>query len=166
MSKRIFIVLAGLMLWAVFMLPAQAQESYPEDAVLDEVTKAMERYQRARETYEAVKRGEVPPEILERTRKAAGEVTPEALEEEAAKEVVESQAAYDQSKVAALANASGRSEAEVQALRDSGKGWGVIAKELGVHPSALGQGSPYSANSGKGQGKGKLKNKGKGRGKK
>ncbi|WP_147819062.1 hypothetical protein [Salidesulfovibrio onnuriiensis] len=165
MHKRIFIVLVGLFLWAACILPAAAQETYPEDTVLDEVNKAMGRYQRAREAYEAVKRGEVPPEILERAKKTAGEVTPQDLEQEAAKELQESQAAYDASKVKALSNASGRSEAEIQAMRDSGKGWGVIAKELGVHPSALGKGAP-NPGKGQGQGKSKTKVKTKGKGKK
>lgn len=164
MSAICRIVVFSLLALLLCTVPGVAQDRYPEDAVLDEVSKAMERYRRAKEAYEAVKRGEVPPEILERTKKVAGEVSPEELEQEAAREVQESQAAYDTTKVKALAQASGRSESEVQAMRDSGMGWGVMAKELGVHPSALGRGN---ADKGAGaKGKGKAKSKGKGKGKK
>ncbi len=130
----LFLLLAG-----VAVMPVVAQQHYPDDKVLEEVNKAMERYNRARETYEAVKRGEVPPEILERTGKSMGRVTPEALEQEAARELESSRAAYDGSKIKALSNASGRPEGEIRAMRESGKGWGAIAKELDVHPSALGK---------------------------
>lgn len=43
-----------------------------------------------------------------------------------------------------LAEASGRPLEEVIALREQGLGWGVIAKQLGVHPGVLGLGADVS----------------------
>jgi len=60
-----------------------------------------------------------------------------------------------------IADLSGMSVDEVVAMRESGMGWGVIAKELGLHPGQLGMGHPdgwephktTKANKGKGKGK-------------
>ena len=46
----------------------------------------------------------------------------------------------DEVRVQALSRTSGRSAAEIQAMREAGKGWGVIAKDLGVPASSLGLG--------------------------
>lgn len=46
----------------------------------------------------------------------------------------------DELRVQALSRVSGRSPAEIQAMREGGRGWGSIAKELGVPASALGLG--------------------------
>lgn len=47
----------------------------------------------------------------------------------------------DQARVDAIAEQCGKSPAEIQAMRDSGMGWGNIAKECGIHPSVSGKGN-------------------------
>lgn len=69
-------------------------------------------------------------------------------------------------KVQALAEASGESPRRIRALRESGMGWGRIAKELGVHPGVVGQGKGQGAAKGKGNAKGKSKAAKKSKGKK
>lgn len=160
--KHIACFFCALAVCILFSTSGFAQETYPEQQVMDNVYKAMDRYQKARENYEAVKRGEIPPEIRERLGNAASK---EQARAEAQRELSRSQGEFDEARIRSLASASGRSESEIRAMRSSGKGWGVIAKEVGAHPSALGQGPGKSkGRSKKIPGQKKLKkNKGKGK---
>lgn len=71
---------------------------------------------------------------MERVRKAGGDVAGVRTEVESAEKGVED------ARVKALAKESGLSEDSIRSMRSSGKGWGVIAKETGVHPGSLGVG--------------------------
>lgn len=130
--------------------PAQAQSLIP-DPLFQAVDNALNDVTRARNLYnKAVSAGdeEAAAEARDAVNKAESDLG-------------EAEANLDQERIAALSEASGVSEADIQAMRESGMGWGVIAKEIGLHPSAV-------ARSGKGQGKGQSKdksNKGKGKGK-
>ena len=75
-------------------------------------------------------------------------------------------------RIAVLSKDSGVSEAEIASMRAEGKGWGVIAKELGVHPGVLGvghgkgpKGTPPGQAKVKAKGKAKGESKGKSKGK-
>jgi len=87
----------------------------------------------------------------------------EADQEQAKEDVEKAEEKYeaaekklDTARTDAFAEQCGKSSAQIQAMRDSGMGWGKIAKECGIHPSAAG----------KGKGKSKDKNKNKSKGKK
>ena len=71
---------------------------------------------------------------MERVRKAGGDVAGVRPEVESAEKSVED------ARVKALAKESGLTEDSIRSMRSSGKGWGVIAKETGVHPGTLGVG--------------------------
>ncbi len=98
---------------------------------------------------EALGRLEKAADELERVRTAGGDAAPARGRLEAAERDVEA------ARVAALARASGRSEDEVRAMRASGKGWGVIAKETGVPPGSLGLGHGAAPRDGRGDGQGR-----------
>lgn len=60
------------------------------------------------------------------------------------------EAAVEDARVSALSEQSGLPESQIRAMRASGKGWGEIAGETGVHPSALGLGKEGAPGRGKG----------------
>lgn len=143
------------------------------DAIIERVDRTAQELERARQALEKAKN-----------------IGDEVLVEERTKEYREKREDYrkaeqtlDDAKVQALADASGRSPAEIRAMRESGMGWGRIAKEVGVSPSVLGKGAgknkskpddAYGGDDGDDEespGKGKNKDKGnrdkgKGKGKK
>ncbi|MGE4297814.1 MAG: hypothetical protein AB7E47_07280 [Desulfovibrionaceae bacterium] len=61
----------------------------------------------------------------------------EATMQAAETELDKAEADLNTARVAALAKAAGVPESQVVAMRQSGMGWGVIAKELGVHPGLV-----------------------------
>lgn len=113
------------------------------EAVVEEASDASEEVRKAKEILDAVKKAGNAEE-QEQAQKDL-----EAAEERYG----EASAKLDEARVDSFARESGKSPSEIQAMRDSGMGWGRIAKEVGIHPSA----------SGKGKGKGRSKNKGKSR---
>lgn len=76
---------------------------------------------------------------VERIRKMGGDTTEARGKVDAAEKGVED------ARVKALASESGLSEDQIRTMRTSGKGWGVIAKETGVHPGTLGVGHANQA---------------------
>lgn len=100
------------------------------EAVVQEAAEANENVRKAKEIYEQAKQAGT---------RAEQEAAKQEVEE-AEQEQEEASAKLDDARADALAEQSGRSRAEIQAMRDSGMGWGRIAKELDVHPSAMGKG--------------------------
>lgn len=120
-------------------------------AVVEEVTQADEDLKKAKEVLDIVLGTGTPTE-----------------QEQAQKEVEAAEERYqkaeknlDTARVDGLANACGKTSAEIQAMRNSGMGWGKIAKECGVHPSYNGKGNSKNKNESKNKSKNKSKSKGK-----
>lgn len=67
--------------------------------------------------------------------------------------------AVEDARVRALSEQSGLPESQIRAMRASGKGWGEIAGETGVHPSALGLGKEGAPGKGRGVMDGAVKDK-------
>lgn len=154
--KRIAILFVFALATTLFTLPASAQETTSAtDELMDLVGKAI--VEETTQRSEEVKKAKEILDVVLQDKEATEQEKTEAEKklEEAEKNYAESEKKLDQAKVDALAERSGKSPAEIQAMRDSGMGWGKIAKETGVHPSALGKGK------GKDKGKGKSKSKGK-----
>ncbi|MFV0421949.1 hypothetical protein [Oleidesulfovibrio sp.] len=108
------------------LLPVQPAFAQTEsDSVFEKVDEALDRYDRARERFEEVRR---------RTEGRTDEL------EEAERNMNRARKSLDGERVSAIADEAGVSEAKVESMRASGMGWGAIAGELGVHPSALGKG--------------------------
>ena len=112
-------------------------------AVVEEATQASDDVKKAKEVLDVV----------------LGTGTP-AEQKQAQKEVEEAEEKYavaekklDTARVDAIAQQCGKSSAQIQAMRNSGMGWGKIAKDCGIHPSV----------NSKGKGKDKNKNKNKGK---
>ena len=116
------------------------------EAVVQETTEASEEVRKAKEILDAVRKEGTATE-----QEQAQETVRNAEER-----LTRAQGNLDEARINAFAEQSGKSPAEIQAMRDSGMGWGRIAKETGVHPSTSGKG--------KKQGKSKNKNKGKNKG--
>jgi hypothetical protein len=116
------------------------------EAVVDEAVEASEEVRKAKEILDIV---------LKKKGTAEEQAKAEQDVENAQTRYNKAQKNLDTARVDAFASQCDKSPAEIQAMRDSGMGWGLIAKECGIHPSA----------SGKGKGKDKVKNKDKGQGK-
>lgn len=148
-----FFLLTFLLL---FPCPPQAQEDTPltaQELLIDMVGKTIveETTQRSEEVRRARK-------ILDAAMKAGTtEEQQEADEdlEKAEDRYAEAQKTLAQARLDAFADKCGKTSAEIQAMRNSGMGWGLIAKECGIHPSTAGKA--------KGKGKSKGRNKGKGK---
>ncbi|WP_285907189.1 hypothetical protein [Pseudodesulfovibrio pelocollis] len=137
--------------------PALAQDTTPlttddlvslvGEVVVEEAAQADERVRKAREMYDEVMRRGTRQQQTE-----AGRELDRARERSgiAARNL-------DEARVKAIAEKSGRSPAEIRAMRDSGMGWGAIANETGVHPSvnAKGKAKGKGADAAKGRGAGK-----------
>ncbi|QJB58258.1 hypothetical protein [Pseudodesulfovibrio sp. zrk46] len=152
MKPMKWIIIVALL---AFPFTAMAQDSpqTAEQQLIDLVGKAIveETTQRSEEVRKAK---DILDEVLKTTTATQEE------KEEAEKKVEEAEAKYaasqkklDTARVDAYAKQCGKSRAQIQAMRDSGMGWGRIAKECGIHPSAAGKG--------KGKNKDKNKNKNK-----
>lgn len=150
-----------LLLAATFIFPwqsASAQEDNPltaqdllidlvGEAIVEETTKRSEEVRKAKE-------------ILDAMRKAGTKKEQDQAEkdlDEAEDNYRDAQKKLDTARLDAFAEQCGKSPSQIQAMRNSGMGWGRIAKECGIHPSVAGKGK------GKGKGKSKKKNKGKGK---
>ncbi|QGY40570.1 hypothetical protein GM415_10685 [Pseudodesulfovibrio cashew] len=154
--KRITVLLAALLLlaWAT-TAPAQDPRSAQDElislvgeAIVQETTQRSEEVRKARDVLDVIlRRGGTRTEREEAERDL----------ERAEGRYADSQKKLDHARLEAYADRCGKSPSEIQAMRDSGMGWGRIAKECGIHPSAAGKGN---------KGKGKSKNKSKGKGKK
>jgi len=83
---------------------------------------------------------------VDRVRKIGGDTT------EARRQVDTAEKNVEEARVKALSQESGLSEAKIREMRASGKGWGVIAKDAGVHPGTLGVGNGNKGPKGKGKG--------------
>lgn len=94
-----------------------------EQVAAEKVAPVAQEVERLRTIYEAAKQ--------------AGDVDAEKV---AAERLARGEGELEQIRIRALAEASGRSEADIAAMRGEGKGWGVLAKDVGVHPSTLGVG--------------------------
>lgn len=143
MSNRNFIFVAAFVLAGVATLfshvPAMAQAD--GSAVLDSIGRAMNAYHQAQQDYQAVQNGQIPEAIAERIRSRNQQVTMEQARVEARTSLQGANENLETQRTQALAQESGKSEAEVRAMRQSGMGWGRMARDLGVHPSALGIGN-------------------------
>lgn len=117
-------------------------------AIVEETTQRSEEVRKAKEILDVI--------LQDQTATQQEKEDAEKRLEDAEDDYAKAQKKLDTARVDAFAEQCGKSSAEIQAMRDSGMGWGKIAKECGIHPSAAG----------KGKGKGKNKNKNKGKGKK
>lgn len=109
------------------------------DSVFDTVDEAMVRAEKARQVYDRVRNlGKPAAEV----QKAKDDVT------RAEADLGKANAALDSARIHALAEAGGVSDEQVRAMRASGKGWGAIAGELGVHPSVVKRGAKKNAHAG------------------
>jgi len=145
-------------------------------AVVEDATQASDRVRKAREVLnEVLKTGSA-----EEQQQAAQEMN------QARQEYQKAEKALDTARINAIAEKSGRSPEDIQAMRQSGMGWGAIAKETGIHASVngkgqgkgknksstdddgdtLGNGADKDSDNTKGNGNKKSKDKGKGKGKK
>nr|WP_321258027.1 hypothetical protein [uncultured Pseudodesulfovibrio sp.] len=115
------------------------------EAVVQETTEASEDVRKAKEILDAMRK----EGTVEEQQQAQEDV------ENAEERFTESQAKLDEARIDAFARESGKSPSEIQAMRDSGMGWGRIAKETGVHASVSGKGKGKSKNKSKGKGKNK-----------
>ena len=119
------------------------------EAIVEETTRRSEEVRKARE-------------ILDKVRRAGTRQQQQQAEEDldsAQDRYARAQKNLDQARLDAFADKCGKSPAEIQAMRDSGMGWGLIAKECGVHPSTAGKAKGKNKNKNKSQGKGRGKKK-------
>lgn len=141
MTKIAYACMALLLVLAC-SLPAFAQETEPlttaelislvGEAVVDEAATSSEELRKAKEILDAV-----------RNRKGATqkEQTEAEMDYQQARDRYDRASGnLDNARVDALAMECGKTSDEIRAMRDSGMGWGRIAKECGVHPSASGKG--------------------------
>ncbi|AMK11228.1 hypothetical protein [Pseudodesulfovibrio indicus] len=157
---KIAYALMTLALVLAFSLPAFAQEADPMtqdelislvgEAVVEEAANSSDELRKAKDILDAV-----------RNRKGATEQEQTAAEmdyQQARDRYNKASNNLDNARVDALALECGKTSDEIRAMRNSGMGWGRIAKECGVHPSANGKGQ--GKNKDKGMGKDKSKDKG------
>lgn len=134
--------------------PKTAQDeliSIVGEAVVEEATRRSEEVRKAKEVLDVVLKSGTPAEQEEAQKDV----------EKAEEKYAEAQKDIETARVDAYAEKSGKSAAEIQSMRDSGMGWGKIAKEVGIHPSAAGKGK---GNSKKDKSKKSKKDKGKKKG--
>lgn len=90
-------------------------------------------------------------EELEKAREEVDKVAGQGGDATPQKEVLKHrEMAVEDARIRALSEQSGLPESQIRAMRASGKGWGEIAGETGVHPSALGLGKEGAPGKGKG----------------
>lgn len=90
-------------------------------------------------------------EEVEQAREEVDKVVGQGGDATQQKEVLKRrETAVEYARVRALSEQSGLPESQIRAMRASGKGWGEIAGETGVHPSALGLGKEGAPGRGKG----------------
>ncbi|BCS87829.1 hypothetical protein [Pseudodesulfovibrio sediminis] len=154
MKKILYTLLAVAFLTLAIPFSATAQDPAPApsttdalidlvgQAVVDEVTTANEDVQKTKDVLDIVLKSGTKEEQDEARREV----------ETAKGRYAEAVGKMDMAHVNAIAEECDKSPAEIQAMRNSGMGWGRIAKECGVHPSVSGKG--------KGKDKGKKKDKG------
>lgn len=112
-------------------------------AVVEEATQASDDVKKAKEVLDVVLGTGTPAE----QKQAQKEM------EEAEEKYATAEKKLDTARVDAIAQQCGKSSVQIQAMRNSGMGWGKIAKDCGIHPSV----------NSKGKGKDKNKNKNKGK---
>lgn len=140
--KKLLVMAAFALL--ITATPVTAQDALGvADAIVERVDQTARELQRAREALQTAKELGNQETIQERVRELR-------QKREAYQQAEQS---LDEAKVSALSQASGRSEAEIRSMRESGMGWGRIAKETGVSPSVLGKGQSKAAKGNKGKGK-------------
>jgi len=138
--KRLFITVAFAALFLI-PAPASAQTQDPKtaqdelislvgDALVQEATDASQEVRKAKEVLDKVRNKGTTQE----KEKAAKRV------EDAERNYADVQKKIETARVGAFAEQCGKSPAEIQAMRDSGMGWGKIAKECGINPSTVGKG--------------------------
>ncbi len=132
------VLILGLLALCSLAGIAMAEEPSPgiADSVFDRVDEAMGRAEKARQVYDRARNlGKPATEVKkaeEDLQKAEGSLR-------------EANVKLDTARVNAIADAAGVSPAQVQEMRASGKGWGAIAGELGVHPSVVNRGKGKKA---------------------
>lgn len=110
-------------------------------AIVEETTQRSEEVRKAKDILDVIlKEGTATPEQKEEAEKKL---------EDAEENYAKAQKKLDSARVDAFADQCGKSSAQIQAMRDSGMGWGKIAKECGIHPSAAGKGKDKSKSKGK-----------------
>jgi hypothetical protein len=144
----------SLVLAFILLIPAMAvaQQDNPltaEELLIDMVGQAIveETTQRSEEVRKA-------KDILDKVMKAGTAREREQAEkdlDDAQNRYARAQKNLDTARLDAFAEKCGKSPAEIQAMRNSGMGWGVIAKECGVHPSTAGKAKGKNKNKGKGK---------------
>ena len=151
MKSALFILLAALLLLPVPVLaqednPLTAQELLIDmvgQAIVEETTQRSEEVRKAKEILDAVMKAGTTEE-----QKKAEEDLDQAQDRYA-----RAQKNLDTARLDAFAEKCGKTPAQIQAMRESGMGWGRIAKECGVHPSTAGKAKGKSKNKNKGKGK-------------
>ena len=151
MKSALFILLAALLLLPVPVLaqednPLTAQELLIDmvgQAIVEETTQRSEEVRKAKEVLDAVMKAGTTEE-----QKKAEEDLDQAQDRYA-----RAQKNLDTARLDAFAEKCGKTPAQIQAMRESGMGWGRIAKECGVHPSTAGKAKGKSKNKNKGKGK-------------
>jgi len=156
MKRILILVIFAATLVIPFSAQAQGDPRTAQNELIDLVGKAIveETTQRSEEVRKA-------KEILDVVLKQGTTAEQEQAQQDvdiAEDKYAKAQKKLDTARVDAFADQCGKSPTQIQAMRDSGMGWGKIAKECGVHPSAAGKG--------KGKSKNKEKKKKKDKGKK
>jgi hypothetical protein len=159
MKRIAFFFILAMALVPPFPANAQDDPRTAQDQLIDLVGKAIveETTQRSEEVRKAK---DILDEILtETTTTTEQKEEAEKNLEDAEIEYAKAQKELDTARVDAFAEQCGKSPSEIQAMRNSGMGWGKIAKECGIHPSAAGKGKVKEKNKNKNKNKGKGKNK-------
>ena len=125
-----------------FNNPAQAQkaENVANAAALDsddpELADRVENAEKAEQELAEARKNlrSLPDDATEEERRQARQDVREARQD-----VKEARAAVAER----LSEISGELQADITKMREEGYGWGVIAKEYGIHPSALGLGNKF-----------------------
>jgi len=140
---------AALLITAATPTPAQGEDlTWNElailvgESVVQEVSDSEEEVASAQKVLDAL-----------RNRKSASreELTRAELDLQQARERYDkANSNLDNARVDKLAFECGKTSDQIRAMRNSGMGWGRIAKECGAHPSAAGKAKGKSKNKGKG----------------
>lgn len=148
---------------ALFALPltafAQSDPRTAQQELIDLVGKTIVE-ETTRRSEEVRKAKEVLDVILRQGGTAEEQAEAERDVEEAEARYAKAQKKLDTARLDAFAAECGTSASRIRAMRNSGMGWGRIAKECGAHPSIAGKGK----GKGKDRGKGKKMKKNKGKG--
>ncbi len=154
MRYPFYFVLLTLTLILPMNVQAQDNPMTAQDRLIDLVGKTI--VEETTQRSEEVRKAKEILDIVLNSETATSEDKKDAEKslEDAEDRYAKAQNALDTARVDAIAAECGKTSAEIQAMRNSGMGWGKIAKECGTHPSVVGKG--------KGKSKSK-KNKGKGK---